>query len=217
MCVEPTFASKPVRPFLGSRFPFRLPPSPVHTVSIGTGFTAGLGWYGGLAAVPADPEFPGLPPVFLGAEPILFLAVRGRTPLSLGIDLLLVLGSGLCWSRRGAGLLRSFSLSGGFPGFSPACFALLGGLPPALLGFGNVMVNVRVRPTAQLCGDRPSGLNSGQLRGGSPPTENTFMEQLPQRGSVPQIGVFHTPRLCNKQAPGRKGPALVKLTILVVG
>ena len=155
LCVEPTFASKPVRPFLGSRFPFRLPPSPVHTVSIGTGFTAGLGWYGGLAAVPAEPEFPGLPPVFLGAEPILFLAVRGRTPLSLGIDLLLVLGSGLCWSRRGAGLLRSFSLSGGFPGFSPACFALLGGLPPALLGFGNVMVNVKVRPTAQLCGDRP--------------------------------------------------------------
>ena len=24
------------------------------------------------------------------------------------------------------------------------------------------------------------------------------MELLPQRGSVPQIGVFHTPRLCNK-------------------
>ena len=23
------------------------------------------------------------------------------------------------------------------------------------------------------------------------------MEQLPQRGSVPQIGAFHTPRLCN--------------------
>ena len=23
------------------------------------------------------------------------------------------------------------------------------------------------------------------------------MEQLPQRESVPQIGVFHTPRLCN--------------------
>ena len=25
----------------------------------------------------------------------------------------------------------------------------------------------------------------------------TFMKQLPQRGSLPQIGVFHTHRLCN--------------------
>ena len=49
------------------------------------------------------------------------------------------------------------------------------------------------------CGDRPSSLNSGQLRGGSPPTENTFMERLPQRGSVPQIGVFHTPCLRNRR------------------
>ena len=24
------------------------------------------------------------------------------------------------------------------------------------------------------------------------------MEQFPQRGSVPQIGAFHTPRLCNR-------------------
>ena len=51
---------------------------------------------------------------------------------------------------------------------SPACFALLGGLPPALLGSGNGMVSVKVRPTAQSCGAcripppnlaRPSGLS----------------------------------------------------------
>ena len=27
------------------------------------------------------------------------------------------------------------------------------------------------------------------------------MEQLPQRGSVPQIGMFHTPRLWNTTTP----------------
>ena len=43
-------------------------------------------------------------------------------------------------------------------------------------------------------GDRPDsiGRRTG-LTGVSPPTENAFMEQLPQRGSVPQVGVFHTP------------------------
>ena len=34
----------------------------------------------------------------------------------------------------------------------PACFALVGGLPPALLGFGNGRVNSKVRPTAHSCG-----------------------------------------------------------------
>ena len=61
-----------------------------------------------------------------------------------------------------------------------------------LIGPESTVIKYTITPNEY--GDRPSGLNSGQLRGGSPPTENTFMEQLPQRGSVPQIGVFHTPR-----------------------
>ena len=34
----------------------------------------------------------------------------------------------------------------------PACFALVGGLPPALLGFGKGRVNSKVRPIAHSCG-----------------------------------------------------------------
>ena len=141
LCVEPTFASKPVRPFLGARFPFRLPPSLVDAVSIGTGFTAGLGRYGRCSARYAEASFDGFPPFLSGMEAAVLPALRGRGLLPLGLQLLPAFGFKECRSRRGAGLrLLGLFCSAGR------------GLPPALLGFGNVMVNVKVRPTAQSCG-----------------------------------------------------------------
>ena len=65
-----------------------LPPSPVDPVSIGTGFTAGLGRYGGLAAVPAEAQFLGLlPPLLLVATaigcPVWVLASELFVPLTV--------------------------------------------------------------------------------------------------------------------------------------
>lgn len=104
LCGEPTFASKPVRPFLGSRFPFRLPPSPVDPVSFGTGFTAGPGRYGRCSARYTEALFDGFPPFLSGMEAAIFPALRGRGPLPLGLHLLTAFGFKGCRSRRGAGL-----------------------------------------------------------------------------------------------------------------
>ena len=47
---------------------------------------------------------------------------------------------------------RGVMLVEDFRGVFPACFALLGGRPPALAGSGNAMANSNVRPTAHSCG-----------------------------------------------------------------
>ena len=154
-----------------------------------------------IRATPAASGFSGVSPVFLPVEPLVFLPLWGIVPLPVvpPPPLLLVchLGSDLRSARLGypfelrlpfgLGLFRGLRLDLAF-------FVL----PPREVYGASKKLSFS-RAHARPRGDRPSGLNSGQLRGGSPPTENTFMEQLPQRGSVPQIGVFHTPRLRNME------------------
>ena len=127
-------------PFLCSLLPLGLPLPPANPMLLGTEIAPCLVRDCRVRAVPAAPEFPGLPPVFLGAEPLLFLAVRGRTPLSLGLDLLLVLGFGLCWNRCDAalrllGLRLGVSLSGEFPGCLSRLVPLAGRTATRVLRF----------------------------------------------------------------------------------
>ena len=51
----------------------------------------------------------------------------------------------------------------------PACFALVGGLPPALLSSGRSSMNSKVRPIAHSCGDSMGTISGRDMDSGSPP------------------------------------------------
>ena len=80
---------------------------------VGTGLTPCLLRNRGVAAVPAEALFLGLPAIFLGLKPVLFPALRCRVPLPVVLETFLAHGFDLGWGENGL-LLRLLVLRRGF-------------------------------------------------------------------------------------------------------